>query len=246
MHLSQLTLNPEAGDAQDDLRSPYRLHQRIARAFPDPEREKHRARHGILFRVEAPAPAGVAVLVQSTTLPDWGALEPGYLTALDGPKPFEPAFRAGQRLRFRLVANPVRRVSRPRLDPAPEGSKKDHRVHRQPLVHPLPDPAHGRADGYLPWLLRQADEYGFSLDVAEGPVGPEPVVTHAPFRTARRRTNRATRDEARLAKQAVSHFGVRFDGTLTVTEPEALARAVRSGVGPAKAFGFGLLSLAPV
>lgn len=40
--------------------------------------------------------------------------------------------------------------------------------------------------------------------------------------------------------------GVVFEGILRVADAEKLRHAVRSGIGPAKAFGFGLLSIAPV
>jgi CRISPR system Cascade subunit CasE len=46
-------------------------------------------------------------------------------------------------------------------------------------------------------------------------------------------------------KRKLTFFAVRFDGLLQVTDPGALWDAVQSGVGPAKSFGFGLLSLAP-
>lgn len=249
MFLSRLTLNPRSPDAQRDLAAPYELHRTLAKAFPDPDRERHRARHGVLFRVEdaPPGAPGAPVLVQSTSEPDWRQLPTGYAARVDGPKSFEPALAEGQRVRYRLVANPVRRVNRPRLDPKPEGStsEKDHRVHREPLVHPLPDPDRGRPGGYLTWLLRQADRHGFALPTIDGPQGPEPAVEHAPFRAARRRSNRRTPQDPKTPKDAVSHFGVRFDGTLTVTDPGALRAAVRDGIGPAKAYGFGLLSLAP-
>jgi CRISPR-associated protein Cas6/Cse3/CasE subtype I-E len=39
---------------------------------------------------------------------------------------------------------------------------------------------------------------------------------------------------------------VQFDGVLVVTDPDKLSVAVRNGIGPQKAFGFGLLSLAPL
>lgn len=39
---------------------------------------------------------------------------------------------------------------------------------------------------------------------------------------------------------------VQFDGVLVVTDPDKLREAVRNGIGPQKAFGFGLLSLAPL
>lgn len=40
-------------------------------------------------------------------------------------------------------------------------------------------------------------------------------------------------------------LAVRFDGVLQVADPAALEQALRQGIGSAKAFGFGLLSLAP-
>lgn len=233
MLLSRLLLNPRHSDAQRDLAAPYELHRTLARAFPDPESDQHRARHGVLSRVEEPTPLGVPVLVQSTSRPEWSHLSSGYALCTDGPKPFEPDLVPGQRLRFRLLANPVRRVSI-------EGRKHPR---REPLVHPLPDRSAGdggRPDGYLPWLLRQADRHGFSLPITNGPTGPEPAVAHIPIRVATRRSNGAD-----LAKSHVPHFGVRFDGTLTVTDPDSLLTALRSGIGPAKAYGFGLLSLAP-
>jgi len=38
---------------------------------------------------------------------------------------------------------------------------------------------------------------------------------------------------------------VRYEGLLQVTDPHLLVEAVRAGIGSAKGFGFGLLSLAP-
>lgn len=42
-----------------------------------------------------------------------------------------------------------------------------------------------------------------------------------------------------------THVCVDFEGLLQVTDPAAFAEAWCAGIGPAKAFGFGLLSLAP-
>lgn len=39
------------------------------------------------------------------------------------------------------------------------------------------------------------------------------------------------------------HFSVLFEGALQVTSPGHLLEAVKTGIGPAKAYGFGLLSL---
>ncbi|MBP8998354.1 MAG: type I-E CRISPR-associated protein Cas6/Cse3/CasE [Anaerolineaceae bacterium] len=55
------------------------------------------------------------------------------------------------------------------------------------------------------------------------------------------------RSEKNPAKdnQVQTHYAVEFNGVLLVEDAELLAERVRDGVGPAKAYGFGLISLAP-
>ncbi len=47
-------------------------------------------------------------------------------------------------------------------------------------------------------------------------------------------------------RQRLLFNSARFEGVLEVTDGERLAEALREGIGPAKAFGFGLLSLARI
>ena len=42
----------------------------------------------------------------------------------------------------------------------------------------------------------------------------------------------------------LTHVAVRFDGLLEVTDPVKFLETLRAGIGSAKGFGFGLLSLA--
>jgi len=42
----------------------------------------------------------------------------------------------------------------------------------------------------------------------------------------------------------LTHFAVRFEGMLKVVNAELFAETIKSGIGPAKGFGFGLLSVA--
>jgi CRISPR system Cascade subunit CasE len=44
---------------------------------------------------------------------------------------------------------------------------------------------------------------------------------------------------------STTHFAVVFDGLLRVTDTDALLQTLVQGIGPGKAFGFGLLSVAP-
>ncbi|MBI3946599.1 MAG: type I-E CRISPR-associated protein Cas6/Cse3/CasE [Armatimonadetes bacterium] len=75
------------------------------------------------------------------------------------------------------------------------------------------------------WLRRKAEENGF--EVLRVLIHPATIVR-----------SRAT--EGRDAQL----IGVTFEGALRVTDPDALHAAAANGIGSAKAFGFGLLSLA--
>jgi CRISPR system Cascade subunit CasE len=44
----------------------------------------------------------------------------------------------------------------------------------------------------------------------------------------------------------MTHFAVVFDGLLRVTDTGAFTETLVHGLGSAKAFGFGLLSIAPI
>ncbi len=79
------------------------------------------------------------VLIQTLAAPDWARLPDAY-ARVDGPKPFEPEISEGQRLQFRLVANPTIKKHR-------DGRKNGTRVL---LVHPrAPEGRPEVSSGYL-------------------------------------------------------------------------------------------------
>ena len=82
-------------------------------------------------------------------------------------------------------------------------------------------------DDQVHWLKRKAELSGFDLHAA--------VVRAAASQVTRRPRNGAPQ----------VHYGVLYEGLLEVRAPGLFAEAVAAGIGPAKAFGFGLLSLAP-
>lgn len=79
------------------------------------------------------------------------------------------------------------------------------------------------------WLERKASEGGFRISEAK-PLEIGPMV------------------EVHFKKQETTgyHGGVQFRGVLEVTDPIKFAESYAKGIGPAKAFGFGLLLLAPL
>ena len=93
-------------------------------------------------------------------------------------------------------------------------------------------PEHGKRkslkerDEIFAWLWRKAEESGFKVqDVA---------------------FDRVYWHDSKEGKQEKPLGGVQFDGVLLVTDPGKLREAVANGIGTQKAFGFGLLSLAPI
>lgn len=107
MFLSKLVLNPRSRQVRRESAQPYELHRTLMRAFPD------RASGGpgrVLFRLDAERQTGaLTLLVQSGKKPDWSRLSVGQDYLVEPPKfkTFQPSFAGGQRLAFRLRANPT-------------------------------------------------------------------------------------------------------------------------------------------
>lgn len=80
-----------------------------------------------------------------------------------------------------------------------------------------------REEKQLAWLSRRADQHGFRL-------------LHVQVSNPLRQHDR---------RKKITVFSVQFDGLLQVADAEAFNSAWRTGIGPSKAFGCGLLSLAP-
>jgi CRISPR system Cascade subunit CasE len=156
------------------LRNLYHVYQRLCMAFPSATRrsddphflrpfapEDFGAEHvhvprgsdaGFLFRVDPQPGGGIVVLVQSAVRPDWDHAfrNAGHLlAACPQVKPLDPCFAEGQRLRFRLVANPTRKID---TRSGPDGCRRNgKRV-------PVP------ADQLHAWLAHRAESAGFLVD----------------------------------------------------------------------------------
>jgi CRISPR system Cascade subunit CasE len=165
----------------------------------------------VLFRLEPQTrkeSTHATLLIQGTVRPNWKSAGLYEEVEASEIKVFEPKFRLGDRLRFRLRANPT-------VKKFVEGRKNGSRV------------SVTGEEGRLAWLKRKADQYGFKTD-ALGVVSVDEG------------TLIGKKGPLKMALQSV-----RYEGHLEVMNPEALAKALTEGIGPAKGLGFGLLSLAP-
>ena len=158
------------------------------------------------------------VIVQSTACPDWERAFADH-PVLTGPPPSpkELALRlaTGQQLRFLLLANPTRR-SKQHVAARADGRTIGKRIGLE------------REEEQRHWLERKGEAGGFRLlDLEVRPRG------QAVFRRGQSRPGTQT------------HLGVEFEGVLEVVDPELFHETLGQGVGSGKAFGFGLLSIAP-
>jgi len=82
-------------------------------------------------------------------------------------------------------------------------------------------------DELVVWMKRKAEQSGFEVEVDK-----LRTIPHGPERFQKK-------------GQAGTHTAVEFQGVLTVTDAAKFHNTFTRGIGSAKAFGFGLLVIAP-
>jgi CRISPR system Cascade subunit CasE len=112
MYLSRLILNTRCRAVQRDIGAPQEMHRTVLRGFPD---DLDHSQERVLYRLDQMERGSLLyLLVQSQQEPDWTGLDADYLAqdAVDNPaiKQIDLAVAPGQRLAFRLRANPTKRL----------------------------------------------------------------------------------------------------------------------------------------
>lgn len=240
MYLSRLILNPRNRQVRRDLSDCQQMHRTILSAFPRVanQDEGARSQFGLLYRVDINVRSGVvALLVQSHVEPDWNNLPGDYFleTSGDDPNPVckiigekYDGLNEGMRLVFRLRANPTRRVSA-------RSSRDEAKWHgkRVELC---------REEDQLKWLERKAEGFGFKLLSVRAASEVANVRTINEGKTKGWKSLAGEHDHS---KARLTFAAVVFEGLLTITDADLFHKALRGGIGSGKAYGFGLLSIAP-
>jgi len=228
MYLSRLLLDPQSRAVRRDLADCQELHRTIMSAFPQTQKpdESARERFGVLHRLEVERRQNRLILyVQSREEPDWSHLAPGYLEEnpnLENPacKPVGEKYRGlktGAVFAFRLQANPTRKVDK-------KNQKDGQRWHGKRVEL-------RREEEQLAWLRRKGEQGGFDL------LGVR--VMGQVKEQGRRQRPGSSGSHLILA-------AVVFEGHLRITDADTFYdQSLARGIGPGKAYGLGLLSLAP-
>ncbi|MEU1291999.1 type I-E CRISPR-associated protein Cas6/Cse3/CasE [Streptomyces sp. NPDC005840] len=244
-YLSRIRINPLRAASRALLASPRAMHAVVQGGLPAPP-DQHRT----LWRLDADNPHRPLLFVLTTDKPDWTHLieQAGWPDA-DGEhyaiRDYTPLLRQlapGRGFAFRLTANPVQNTNRPdkptqrqqeRLD---AGDRRSFRL------------GHRTATAQLNWFLTRTARWGFDipaaphLDTTRDTDGQPPREVRITTRQRRSfRKGDLTAKEAHVVMHAVT-----FEGHLRVTDPNLLTERLLAGIGPTKAYGCGLLTLAPL
>ncbi|MFE7409384.1 type I-E CRISPR-associated protein Cas6/Cse3/CasE [Streptomyces laurentii] len=214
--LTRLRLNPASKAVQHDLRDTAALHRRVMTLAPDGLGDSPRARSGLLFRLDHDGAGAPVLLVQTRTAPDPLRLPAGYAQVQTRDiSPLLAALRPGLTVHYRLLGNAIKRC----------GPNSTEGRWKQAIALHGPDAEQ--------WWATRAHQAGLTLHTIQAD-SPDTL-------SARHGSARAPRGD----KVAVHHKGTRFDGTATIHDAQALRHALLHGIGRAKSYGCGLLSLAP-
>ncbi|MEU7382034.1 type I-E CRISPR-associated protein Cas6/Cse3/CasE [Streptomyces sp. NPDC042207] len=256
MFLTRFRVNTARPGARRLLSSPQAMHAAVMSSFPTllPTDTPLSDGPRVLWRLDHTTRAEVMLYVVSPNRPDlthlveqagWPAAaaadpaEPGWQSRPYGP--LLDRLATGDRWAFRLTANPVHHARR----------KDDEPTKRTAHLTPVHQ---------MGWLLKRQETCGFR--VLEKPDAKRLLssgTTHTKQPHHGDRYELAVRDQRALVfdksrttatqggrRAPVSLVTVTFDGRLEVTDPQLLRRALTQGIGKAKAYGCGLLTLAPL
>ena len=228
MYLTRAFLDPTSRAVQSDVRNPESLHKTVMRAFPDDAGPSPRGALAVLHRLDQERGERLVLLVQSRNKPMIERWPAGYVLEMGGDLDLafssvgeNPAIRnvegdrAGLRVGRRFVFR-LRANTTKKVDSktGPDGVRR----------HGRRVPVRGDEER-MRWFARRAERAGFTFD--EGNIR----ITEIAARGGR-------------GDNSVTVAGALFEGVLVVRDPDAFRKALESGIGPAKAYGFGLLSIA--
>lgn len=228
LYLSKLPINVYSREFRRDYADVRQMHRTVMSGYPDlSEDSPARRSYAVLWRLDRTY-RGFVQYVQSLYKPDWGRLPGDYLTEPAQVRSLQPvldAIEPGRRFAFRLVGNPVRTIARPPGHPQAESGKRTHGI-KVPLRNPQQQ---------LEWLIRKGEQHGFVIPLATNgrpDVAPSPCLTL----TGQKRAGE---------RGPITIEPIRFEGHLIITDAAAFTDALRTGIGRGKAYGCGLISLAP-
>ena len=199
MYLSKVLISGSACHNQ------YEIHRELWTLFA----EDADAQRDFLFRIVQIDRIRAEILMQSARQPEHSSSTARIIAS----KEYPLTLKIDQRLRFLLVANPVKTIGD---ECGRENKNGDLKKCRVPLI---------REEDHRNWIGRKLQNVATLETMIIEP--------GFPIRFRKGKENRAGKIQP-----------VSFLGIITIKDAQGLSELVRNGIGPAKAFGCGMLSLA--
>ena len=218
MYLSRVEVNVHRRDTVRLMSSPHKVHAAVMASFPSYEPIETRT----LWRVDSLGPS-TYILVLSGMKPDFSHIVDQYGWPASKQMwdtveydPYLDNIKEGQVRRFRLTANPVHSVK----DPLSKES-------RGKVM------AHVSAEQQKKWLIDRSERCGFRIEDTNAE-NKEPALE-----IKSRNNEQFTRDGKDVTLSIVT-----FEGVLVVKDAALLREYMVKGIGRAKGYGCGLITLA--
>ncbi|MHA1797635.1 MAG: type I-E CRISPR-associated protein Cas6/Cse3/CasE [Candidatus Helarchaeota archaeon] len=237
MYLTRAYLNPSNHQVLVDLIDVYQMHRTLCSAFPDSgNHQSAREKYKILYRLEYSIKSNQIVLyIQSAIKPDIMKIESKFANYFEKPPEsrninhFIQKIKHESHYRFKLKANPTKKMKK-------KDSGKSTRV---PLKFEKEQ---------IEWLVRKGKMSGFKLAlvkiVKDSHIYDLAIVSEIES-YAKPIFNRNYKKNLNLTHK-MTFYSVIYEGHLIITDPDLFKDTIKKGIGPGKAFGFGLMSIAPL
>lgn len=246
-YLSRVRINPLRAASRNLLANPRALHGAVVAGIPDAAPDDR-----VLWRLDADHPRRPMLLVLTPSKPDWTHIveqagwpdAEGEHYAIRDYRPLLDQLAIGREFGFRLKASPVHNTSRR------DKTNTNHTKTAAELHHRSYRMAHRTAAQQLTWFLDRTTRWGFTVPEARTD-RPAPGLEADASDTRPAQEVRIT-DRSRStfskpgARTPVTLTTATFEGRLRITDPGLLQTALLGGIGPSKAYGCGLLTLAPL
>ncbi|GIG63184.1 type I-E CRISPR-associated protein Cas6/Cse3/CasE [Longispora fulva] len=243
--LSRIRINPLRAASQKLLANPRAIHGAVQGGIADRPTDER-----VLWRLDSDNPHRPMLFVLSPSRPDWTHIveqagwpdADGEHSAIADYTPLLAQLAIGKEFAFRLTASPVQNSSKPTGD-SEHRKKTPKELHQRSYRLPQRTAAH-----QLDWLLQRTTRWGFDIPhartdpAAPGLALPEQLTPAHDVRIIDRSRHNITKPGSKTAATLTT---ATFEGFMRVTDPRLLETAMLNGIGPSKAYGCGLLTLAP-
>lgn len=231
-YLSRIYINPLRSLGQRYLRDPQFLHTEVLGGISSPD-----VADRVLWRLEV-QPHRAAVIVLTRSRPSWEHMvERAGWPGVDEPqalvRPYNgllDSIARGRQFALLVKANPTSSTKHPQ---APSAVQKERLAeHSRPRGVRVP---HRTVEHQLAWFRDRIERWGFTPLTDEHDVPAVRLVARDRMSFKKKPT-----DDHRVTLQTAT-----YSALVAIDDPDAARRSLLDGVGPGKAYGLGLITLAP-